>query len=355
MAEFTRATQVFTVDPSRPDLAVLARPAAILAAGGLVAFPTETVYGLGANGLDAAAVAAIYRAKGRPADNPLILHIADLSDLDRLVADVPPAAAALTRRYWPGPLTVVLPRRPIVPDIVTGGLDTVAVRMPDHPVARALIRLARVPVAAPSANTSGRPSPTDAAGVLADMRGRIDAVVDGGPCRIGVESTVVDCTTAVPTILRPGGITLEMLKDTLGKVAVDPAVLHGNASRPRAPGMKYRHYAPAAPMVLVEGKGAASVVVQLVQQALAEGKRVGAVVAAETARSLPTEAVVQVYGPRGQAAPAAARLYRCLRYFDAHPVDIIYGEGMADTGLGFAVMNRLRKAAGFQIVQTDQA
>lgn len=355
MANDDKQTQVFTVDPQQPDDAVLARPAAILAAGGLVAFPTETVYGLGANGLDAAATAAIFRAKGRPADNPLILHIASLPELAALVTEVTPAAAALTRRYWPGPLTVVLPRRPQVPDIVTGGLDTVAVRMPDHPVARALIRLARVPVAAPSANISGRPSPTDAAGVLTDMRGRIDAVVDGGPCRIGVESTVVDCTTPVPTILRPGGITPEMLHATLGEVAVDPAVVKGNAKRPRAPGMKYRHYAPAAPLVLVEGDGGEETLLRLVRQALAEGRRVGAVVSEETARRLPAAVEVQAYGPRGQAAPAAAHLYRCLLHFDRHPVDIIYGEGLDDKGLGFAVMNRMRKAAGFQIVRAGQA
>jgi L-threonylcarbamoyladenylate synthase len=228
-------TKCFVVDRDKPDFRLLDRAAAVLRQGGLVAFPTETVYGLGANGLDPRAVARIFAAKGRPADNPLILHIADRHEVNKLAARVPANAAALMAKYWPGPLTVVLARTRLVPDAATGGLDTVAVRLPDSTVARELIRLAGVPVAAPSANTSGRPSPTTAQDVLADLDGRIEVVLDAGPCGIGVESTVVDCTTPVPTLLRPGGVTLEMLMETLGEVEVDPA-LGGDDFVPRAPG-----------------------------------------------------------------------------------------------------------------------
>ena len=329
----------------------LDRAVELLKAGELVGIPTETVYGLGANGLDPRAVARIFAAKGRPADNPLILHIADGHEVNKLAARVPANAAALMAEYWPGPLTVVLARTRLVPDAVTGGLDTVAVRLPDSTVARELIRLAGVPVAAPSANTSGRPSPTTAGDVLADLDGRIDVVIDAGPCGIGVESTVVDCTTPVPTLLRPGGVTLEMLVETLGAIEVDPA-LGGEDLAPRAPGMKYTHYAPAAPMTLYEG-GAEAMTAAIAAEAerlTAAGKRVGAVVPAETAELLPAAAVAAVYGTRGDLDAAAAGLYSALRVFDAEPVDVILAEGVAEAGLGLAVMNRLRKAAGYRIV-----
>ncbi len=345
-------TQYFQVDHQQPDKAVLAQAAYILANGGLVAFPTETVYGLGANGLDAQAVAGIFQAKGRPSDNPLILHIADDSDVLRLVAKVPANAKALMDRYWPGPLTLVMERKPVVPDRVTGGLDTVAVRLPDSVIARELIRLAQVPVAAPSANLSGRPSPTTAQAVMADMTGRIQAIIDGGPCTIGVESTVVDCTTPVPTLLRPGGITLEMLEETLGEIEIDPAL--GQADLiPRAPGMKYKHYAPSAPMILIDGAEdrIAAALAEKIRQAVREGKKVGAVVSAETALRLPAQALCAVYGPRGDAGQIAGNLYTALLSFDQTPVDVIYAEGISECGLGLAVMNRLRKAAGYQILQ----
>lgn len=345
-------TQYFQVDHQQPDKAVLSQAAHILANGGLVAFPTETVYGLGANGLDAQAVAGIFQAKGRPSDNPLILHIADVSDVLRLVAKVPANAKALMDRYWPGPLTLVMERKPVVPDRVTGGLDTVAVRLPDSVIARELIRLAQVPVAAPSANLSGRPSPTTAEAVMADMTGRIQAIIDGGPCTIGVESTVVDCTTPVPTLLRPGGITLEMLEETLGEIEIDPAL--GQADLiPRAPGMKYKHYAPSAPMILIDGAEdrIAGALAEKIRQAVREGKKVGAVVSAETALLLPAQALCAVYGPRGDAGQIAGNLYTALLSFDQTPVDVIYAEGISECGLGLAVMNRLRKAAGYQILQ----
>ncbi len=347
-------TRHYIVDKDKPDFRLLDQAAAVLRQGGLVAFPTETVYGLGANGLDPRAVAKIFAAKGRPADNPLILHIADVHEVEKLAKKVTANAAALMAKYWPGPLTVVLERTRLVPDAATGGLDTVAIRLPDSPVARELIRLAGVPVAAPSANTSGRPSPTTAADVLADLSGRIEVVIDAGPCGIGVESTVVDCTTPVPTLLRPGGVTLEMLAETLGEVEVDPA-LGGEHVKPRAPGMKYTHYAPAAPMTLYEGEteAVATAIAAAAAGLVAAGRRVGAVVADETARLLPPQAATATYGARGDLAAAAAGLYSALRYFDAVPVDVILAEGVAESGIGLAVMNRMRKASGYKIVHCE--
>ena len=345
-------TNYYKIDPVNPDIAVLRETAALLRQGQLVAFPTETVYGLGANGLNAQAVKAIYEAKGRPSDNPLILHINAIEKIYTLAASVPANALALAERYWPGPLTVVVERQPLVPDAVTGGLDTVAIRLPSSLVARELIRLAGVPVAAPSANTSGRPSPTTAQAVLADLEGKIAAVIDAGPCAIGVESTVIDCTTPVPTLLRPGGITYDMLVEVLGEVEIDPT-LAGAQAIPKSPGMKYTHYAPLAPLFLVEAEPnvAAVVLKRELAQALAAGKTVGAIVSAEVAERLPPKAITYVYGPRADVAAIAANLYTALRSFDNKAVDVIYAEGIADQGLGLAVMNRLRKAAGYHIIR----
>jgi len=345
-------TKYYKLNAANPDPAVLAEAAALLRQGGLVAFPTETVYGLGANGLDAQAVTGIFAAKGRPSDNPLILHVDSADKLSALAAAIPSSAQALIDKYWPGPLTVVVARQPIVPDAVTGGLNTVAVRLPDSFIARELIRLAGVPIAAPSANTSGRPSPTTAAAVLSDLDGKIDAIIDAGRCKIGVESTVVDCTTPVPTLLRPGGVTYEMLLSVLGEIEVDPA-LAGSAAVPKSPGMKYIHYAPAAPMFLVEAEPqqTASVLRREVAQAVAAGKTVGAVVSAELAATLPRRVIAAVYGSRADTGVIAANLYTALRSFDDRVVDVIYAEGIAEQGLGLAVMNRLRKAAGYRIIR----
>lgn len=346
-------TKYFIVNKDEPDLHILQQAGEMLKAGKLVAFPTETVYGLGANGLDAQAVANIYQAKGRPSDNPLILHIAHQQELNQLVTGIPANAQALIEKYWPGPLTVVLKRTSMVPDIVSGGLDTVAVRLPDSKVARELIRIAGVPIAAPSANTSGRPSPTSAQAVFADLDGRIDAVIDAGDCDIGVESTVVDCTTPVPTLLRPGGITLEMLIETLGVVEIDPALGGSEDYVPRAPGMKYTHYAPVAPMMLFEGDypHIADLIVQEAHQAIAAGKKVGAIVSAETAKRLPEAVETVVYGARAEVGEFAANLYTALRSYDENPVHVILAEGISEDGLGLAVMNRLRKASSYQIIK----
>lgn len=345
-------TKLMTIKNSAdPDLAAAA---AMLRQGGLVAFPTETVYGLGANGLDAKAVAGIYLAKGRPSDNPLILHIADLDMLNEIVQNVNGSARKLLAAFCPGPLTLILERKAVVPDEITGGLSTVGIRMPHNEIARALIRLAGVPVAAPSANLSGRPSPTTAEAVMADLDGRIDAVIDGGSCLLGLESTIVDCTSAVPTVLRPGAVTLEMLAAVIGEVALDPA-LAGEHDVPRAPGMKYTHYAPKAPMIMVEGaeEKMAAGLNEEIAKAIAAGKKVGVIVSAELAVQLPENVEKAVYGSRTNLDEIAAHLYTALRAFDHSAVDVIFAEGTAKTGLGLAVMNRLQKASGHRIIRLE--
>lgn len=329
----------------------MARAAAILRAGGLVAIPTETVYGLGTDGLNPAAVENIFRAKGRPQDNPLILHVPDDTWLERYCQNIPETAYVLTKRFWPGPLTLILPRKPAVPDVVTAGLDTVGMRCPDHPLTRAIIAAAGIPVAAPSANTSGKPSPTTAAHVLDDMDGKIDAVVDGGPCAVGVESTIVDLTCTPPRLLRPGGVTLEQLRETLGDVGVDPAVkrLMVEGEKPRAPGMKYRHYAPKAPVTVVTGDpaaGAAWIAAHL-------GEKSGVICFEESAARFPGHIVGSI-GPAGDKAEQARRVFDALRAFDATDVTEIFAQCPGEEGMGLAISNRLNKAAGFHIVRVEK-
>ncbi len=325
--------------------------AAILREGGLLGIPTETVYGLGANGLNAEAVRHIFEAKGRPQDNPLILHIPDASWLARYCHDVPASAYALAERFWPGPLTMILPRREIVPDAVTCGLDTVGVRCPDHPVTLEIIRAAAVPVAAPSGNRSGRPSPTCARHMLEDMEGRIDAIVDGGPCGVGVESTIIDLTVAPPRLLRPGGLPLEELREVLGEIAVDKAVLSPLAAgeKPRAPGMKYRHYAPKAPVTVVTGPGEGTA--RYIRERA--GEHTGVICFDEFAEAFPN-CVVEPIGSAADKAEQARRVFDALRAFDGTAVTAIYAQCPGDAGLGLAVANRLKKAAGFQIVDIGE-
>lgn len=339
------------IDRLNPDPQIIENAAAIIRQGGLVAFPTETVYGLGANGLDPNAVERIFQAKGRPADNPLILHIARRQELSGWVREVPAWLEPVLDRHWPGPLTVVLRRGDGIPDKVTAGLDSVAVRLPDLQAARALIRAAGVPLAAPSANLSGRPSPTTAAAVLEDLDGRVEMVLDGGACDVGLESTVLDCTGDCPTILRPGGVTLEMLQELLGTLRQAAADDADAAAAPRSPGMKYRHYAPQAPLLLfrpeaIEGEDG---LLAVIHQALAEGKTVGALVSREVMPLLPAQIKAFSYGSRLDPAATAASLYQGLRWFDHHPVDLIVAEGVPETGIGRALMNRLAKAAGSSI------
>ncbi len=326
----------------------IAEAAAILKNGGLVGIPTETVYGLGANGLDPEAVGRIFAAKGRPQDNPLILHVPSADWLSRWCVDVPDRAYRLAERFWPGPLTMILRRGPEVPDVVTAGLDTVGMRCPDHPVTRAIIQAAGVPVAAPSGNTSGRPSPTTAAHMLEDMDGKIDAIVDGGPCAVGVESAIVDLTVDPPRLLRPGGVTLEQLREVLGQVEVDAAVVRpmGAGERPRAPGMKYRHYAPRAPVTVVTGEPENSAA--YIAAHANEGD--GVICFDEFAGGFPGKSVERL-GPAQDKGEQARRVFDALRAFDSTAVPAIWAQCPDPVGIGLAVANRLNKAAGFHIVE----
>ena len=328
------------------------RAAAILRAGGLVGIPTETVYGQGANGLDPAAVSRIFVAKGRPQDNPLILHIPEVSWLERYCQEIPEAAYDLAAAFWPGPLTMILPRKPLVPDEVTAGLDTVGMRCPAHALCRAILRRADVPVAAPSGNTSGRPSPTTAQHMLEDMDGKIDAIVDGGPCSVGVESTIVDLTCRPPRLLRPGGVTLEQLHGVLGEVEVDPAVtrLMGAGEKPKAPGMKYRHYAPKAPVTVVSGEPNRSAAYIAAHAAPEDG-----VICFDEFISLfsghsETRPVMDL-GPAGDKEEQARHIFDALRAFDHTQVSAIWAQCPDCKGIGLAITNRLNKAAGFHIIQ----
>lgn len=332
----------------------LLEAARILREGGLVAFPTETVYGLGGNALDEQASEKIYAAKGRPSDNPLIAHISCMEELPALVREIPEAGRRLAEAYWPGPLTMIFRKKDEVPYETTGGLETVAVRMPSDPVASRLIRLAGVPVAAPSANTSGRPSPTRAEHVIEDLNGKIDMIIDGGQVGIGVESTIVDVSGETPVLLRPGAVTMEMLEAVLGRVDIDPAITGPVSAdiKPKAPGMKYRHYAPKAEMVLVEGEMEQVVryINQETKKAQKEGKTVG-IICTEESRNLYPEGILEVIGSREHEETVAHNLFAVLREFDNRKVDCIFSESFSRDQLGQAIMNRLCKAAGYHIVK----
>lgn len=332
----------------------LLEAARILREGGLVAFPTETVYGLGGNALDERASEKIYAAKGRPSDNPLIAHISCMEELPALVREIPEAGRRLAEAYWPGPLTMIFRKRDEVPYETTGGLETVAVRMPSDPVASRLIRLAGVPVAAPSANTSGRPSPTRAEHVIEDLNGKIDMIIDGGQVGIGVESTIVDVSGEIPVLLRPGAVTMEMLENVLGQVDIDPAIIGPVSAdiKPKAPGMKYRHYAPKADMVLVEGEMEQVVryINQETKKAQKEGKTVG-IICTEESRNRYPEGILEVIGSREHEETVAHNLFAVLRDFDSRKVDCIFSESFSRDQLGQAIMNRLCKAAGYHIVK----
>lgn len=332
---------------------VAARAKVIWQKGGLVAFPTETVYGLGGNGLDAAAAQKIYAAKGRPSDNPLILHIADRSQLLSLTTQIDSRAQALMDAFWPGPLTMIFPKAEAVPYETTGGLDTVAVRMPSHPLAMELLRIAGIPVAAPSANRSGRPSPTSAAHVIEDMDQAIDMIIDGGDVGIGVESTIIDLTGEKPVLLRPGFITPEMMEAVLGPIETDAAVYRKmeKGEQPKAPGMKYRHYAPKASMTLISGEfeTVISYINEKTESMHQSGKRVGVLATEESKARYHADEILSV-GPAASLESVAHNLFRVLREFDEKNVDVIYSETFPESGYGYAVMNRLLKAAGHQVI-----
>ncbi len=352
--------------------------AKVLQNKGLVAFPTETVYGLGGDALDENAAAKIYAAKGRPSDNPLIVHIADTKDVYELATEVPEKATMLMEAFWPGPLTIILPKKTIVPDGTTGGLNTVAIRMPSHPVALSLIRESGLYIAAPSANTSGRPSPTLAKHVMEDMNGRIEMILDGGAVGIGIESTIVDLTGDVPVILRPGFITKSMLEEIVGDVTIDPALIEPDPNlRPKAPGMKYTHYAPKGELTIVESsafensgitctqgceKDKSSVTTEesidnivtkineLVDEKVNAGFQVAVITTSENANRFNCENIL-VAGNRAQGETIAAKLYQVLRQCDELDVDYIFSEAFNDGELGGAIMNRLLKAAGHRVIK----
>ena len=322
--------------------------AMIIRQGGLLGIPTETVYGLGADALNETACLHIFEAKGRPQDNPLIIHVADVGWLPRYCRDIPAQAYALARRFWPGPLTMILPRKEIVPLRTTGGLDTVGVRCPDHPVTLEIIRRAGVPVAAPSGNTSGRPSPTTAQHMVEDMWGRIDGIVDGGPCGVGVESTIIDLTCTPPRLLRPGGLPLEALEEVLGEVQVDKAVTAEpeKGEKPKAPGMAYRHYAPKAPVTVVSGDPERSAV--FIRAHLTEKS---GVICFHEYMDLFADHVVHDLGHVDNKAEQARHVFDALRTFDGTDVTEIWAQCPDSTGLGLAVENRLKKAAGFHVIE----
>ncbi len=337
---------------SSHDLNTAQIAADILKTDGLVAIPTETVYGLGANGLSETAVAKIFLAKGRPSDNPLILHVADPQDMEQFCHSIPDAAYKLAEAFWPGPLTMVLPARDIVPKRTTGGLNTVAVRCPDCAITRRIIRLSGVPIAAPSANLSGKPSTTTAQHVLHDHDGNIDAIVDGGPCRVGVESTIVDLTEDRPRLLRPGGITPEQLIALLGELIIDPAVTAQLTPDTvvKAPGMKYRHYAPAAPVVIVSGsreKAAA-----YIHRHFTPGDRV---LCFEEELPLYTDCAPLAYGREAEVETLSAGLFGALRELDDPSIGHLFARCPVGGGVAYAVQNRLKKAAAFHIIDAEVA
>lgn len=344
-------TEIVKVDAANIDETVIEKAADIIKNGGLVAFPTETVYGLGANALDADASKKIYEAKGRPSDNPLIAHIASLDTLDEIVEDVSDVAKKLIDKFWPGPMTLIFNKKPNVPDSTTGGLDTLAVRFPSNKIATELIKKSGVPIAAPSANTSGKPSPTKGEHVIEDLDGKVDMILDGGEVGLGLESTIIDVTDK-PTILRPGFITQEMLEEVIEEVELDKTLLAKPTEdfTPKAPGMKYRHYAPKTELVIV--KGDAKGVAERIREEIENFDGEVAVITVDEHQSLydGVDAKVVSWGSLENMDVIAHQIFDALRRVDDWGVDIIYCEAFEEKDLGLAVMNRLTKAAGYQVI-----
>lgn len=344
--------EVASMTAASPDHKVLARAGMILKKGGLVAFPTETVYGLGGNALDPEASRRIYAAKGRPSDNPLIVHIADMKDLEAIAASVPEKAYEMAKRFWPGPLTMIFSKTDMVPLETTGGLETVAVRFPSDPIAQELIRCAGGYVAAPSANTSGRPSPTTAQHVIDDLGDTIDMIIDSGPVGIGLESTIIDFSGDTPVILRPGYISPQMAGEIVPDIRIDPGLLKETGNiRPKAPGMKYRHYAPKAELTVVEGslQDVTLLIREKVKESIKQGMAPGVIASEETFKCY-TEGDVRCIGSRSDEESIARHLYQVLRAFDDDGVQVIWSEAFDTPSLGQAIMNRLLKAAGHRVI-----
>lgn len=343
-------TRIINLEQNNINIEALYEAAVILKNGGLVAFPTETVYGLGANALSQTAVEGIFKAKGRPADNPLIVHIADIKELNSIAVNIPTDALKLASAFWPGPLTMVLPKAQGIPQIVTAGLPTVAVRLPAHPIARRLIELAGVPVAAPSANISGRPSPTVAAHVIEDLTDRVDIIIDGGNAQVGLESTVIDLSCEPPIILRPGGITYAQIKEIIPSVINDISDKPTNNEAPKSPGMKYKHYAPKAKLYVFEGEQDKVIaeIKKRVIQAQAVGLKAGVLAHTDTVAQYNAH---YVYNYGKDKKELAANLFLALREFDNNNVNIIFSEPVEDGGIGTAIKNRLYKAAAYNIIR----
>lgn len=352
-----KKTLVLRVHPETPNMKKILRAATLIRKGKLVAFPTETVYGLGADALDAEAMLDLFKAKQRPLDNPPIVHIFSPVDIYKLVKEIPSKAQELMEMFWPGPLTLIFKRSKIVPDVTVAGLDSIAVRIPQHKVALALIKESNCPVSAPSANLAGKPSPTAAKHVLRDLDGQIDAILDAGPTAIGIESTVLDLTVHPPQILRPGGISYETLKSVLGRVELNPAVTSQKGMHPsqtRSPGVKHKHYAPDAKLFVVEGELLAIVekVNELFNYYKNKGNKVGIMCTDETSNRYSAD-VVKTLGSRSNLADVARNLFKLLREFDEEQVDVILSESVPTEELGLAIMNRLRKAAAYRIVKAE--
>ena len=347
-------TKIIYLDEDNIDEAEIEFAGKILKSGGLVAFPTETVYGLGADATNVEAVKKIFEAKGRPQDNPLIVHIADFKNIKEYVTEVPYIAQKIMEAFWPGPLTVILKKSSKIPSITSAGLESVGIRMPSNVIARELIKAAGLPIAAPSANISGRPSPTEVQRCIEDLMGKVDCIVGGGSCDVGVESTIIDCTVDPPCILRPGAITIEMLKKLDDRIYIDKAIMKKPELnfKPKAPGMKYRHYAPKAPLKIVQGDLQKTIakINEMVQNYMDDKKLVGIMATDESICQYLQGQVVSL-GSRKDLKTIAQNLFETLRSFDDLKVDIILSEAFDETGIGIAVMNRLKKSAGFDIIK----
>ena len=347
-------TKIEIIKDLTSDDKYLKEAAEIIKEGGLVAFPTETVYGLGANALDENAVKNIFVAKGRPQDNPLIVHICDFN-LDNIVEEVPEVAKKLMDKFWPGPMTLILKKKDVIPEITSANLKTIGVRMPSSYIAKKLIEYSGVPIAAPSANISGRPSPTDVERCVEDLEGRVDYILGGEKSNVGVESTIIDCTVNPPCVLRPGGITLEMLREIDSSIYIDSAIMDKpkEGLKPKAPGMKYRHYAPKAKVKIIEGENKKTIekINEMVLNYIEQGKVVGIMATDESMESYSNKAKVLSVGKRKDLSTVTKNLFEVLRAFDDIKVDVILCESFEEKGLGVALMNRLKKAAGFDIIK----
>lgn len=346
-------TKVVNINHKNIDVSFMNDAATAIKEGKLVAFPTETVYGLGANGLDEEAILKIFKAKGRPQDNPLILHIQSVEELLPLVKEVPEIAYECIKRFWPGPLTILFKKSDLVPYMITAGLDTVAIRMPNHPIALELIKKAGLPIAAPSANLSGKPSPTNANHVIEDLSGKIDMIIDGGSTGVGLESTVLDLSNDIPMILRPGGITIEDLREIIPNITQDNATLNDRDDIvPKSPGQKYRHYAPKAEMIVYTGNidNIIKKVILSANEYLSKGMKVG-IMATEETKAYYTIGTVMVVGSRENKETIAANLFNTIRLFDEQNIDIILAEGVESDHIGMAIMNRMMKASGGRIIR----